>query len=57
MSPSLGHLEFMDVLKKKMFVSVSVFHSTQFPFSILIRSYKLAKGYYYTVCYGCWGTF
>lgn len=31
MSPSLGRLEFMDVLKKKMFMSMCVFHSAQFP--------------------------
>lgn len=32
MSPSLGRLEFMDVLKKKMFMSICVFHSAQFFF-------------------------
>lgn len=57
MSPSLGHLEFMDVLKKKMFMSMYVFHSISFYhiFNIAFNflSNKLIKKYNSTISYGC----
>lgn len=57
MSPSLGHLEFMDVLKKKMFMSMYVFHSISFYhiFNIAFNflSNKLVKKYNSTISYGC----
>lgn len=57
MSPSLGHLEFMDVLKKKMFMSMCVFHSISFYhiFNIAFNflSNKLIKKYNSTISYGC----